>query len=265
MYAYVPQGVTSIGLGAFEECTGIVNIVLPPSVQHISRKAFYECSSLRSINIPMGVSIICWGTFLGCRSLAAIEFPPSMKLIDYCAFSGCTSLRDLVVPDGLEAILGWAFKDCTNLRNISVPDSVEMVGEEAFAGTPWLANYPYNQVILGRSFYKCKGMFPDVIIPPGVVRISARAFLDCMNVEIVRIPEGVTKIGNDAFQNCRSINRTPRSLSFLIQFSASSVLRANRDSDLQITQSIRPFSQSSSILRNSLRLAIIVAEVPLSA
>ena len=40
---------TSIGLGAFQECTGLTSVTIPNSVTSIGEVAFYNCSGLTDI------------------------------------------------------------------------------------------------------------------------------------------------------------------------------------------------------------------------
>ena len=45
----IPNGVTSIGYGAFEDCIGLTSVMIPDSVTRIGYVAFYGCSDLMSI------------------------------------------------------------------------------------------------------------------------------------------------------------------------------------------------------------------------
>ena len=59
----VPSGVTKIGDGAFEGCSGLTSITLPGSVKEISYRAFGDCSGLTSITLPESVTKIGDGAF----------------------------------------------------------------------------------------------------------------------------------------------------------------------------------------------------------
>jgi len=48
----IPSGVTSIGNGAFEDCTSLTSITIPGGVTSIGDRAFCSCSSLIGITIP---------------------------------------------------------------------------------------------------------------------------------------------------------------------------------------------------------------------
>ena len=54
----IPNGVKSIGNGAFGGCTSLTSIEIPDSVKSIGNYAFWECTSLTSIEIPDSVKSI---------------------------------------------------------------------------------------------------------------------------------------------------------------------------------------------------------------
>jgi hypothetical protein len=64
----IPNGVTSIGDGAFYYCNGLSSIVIPNSVTSIGEEAFNYCSNLTSIEIPNSVTSIGDDAFWGCNS-----------------------------------------------------------------------------------------------------------------------------------------------------------------------------------------------------
>ena len=65
----VTYSVTSIGEGAFSECTSLASIVIPSSVTSIGEYAFRGCTSLTGIVIPSSVTSISSYAFRGCTSL----------------------------------------------------------------------------------------------------------------------------------------------------------------------------------------------------
>ena len=68
----IPDGVTSIGYAAFNECYGLTSITIPDSVTSIGDYAFYWCDSITSITIPDSVISIGDRAFQDCASLTKI-------------------------------------------------------------------------------------------------------------------------------------------------------------------------------------------------
>lgn len=65
----IPQGVTEIGVGAFEGCASLQSVHIPDAVTCIGRGAFKGCTSLRSVLIQNSATVIkqdafCYGTDL---------------------------------------------------------------------------------------------------------------------------------------------------------------------------------------------------------
>ena len=171
----VPEGVTSIGDGAFRCCSRLTSITLPDSVTSIGGEAFSGCSSLTSITLPDGVTSIGDKTFKGCKKLADPEGFVIVKgvLYDYCgssrkivvpdsvtsigngAFYICSRLTSITLPDGVTSIGNWAFSDCSSLTSITIPDSVMSIGECAFSGCESLTNVtlPENITAIGGDLF----------------------------------------------------------------------------------------------------------------
>ena len=62
-YDGITYNVTSIGDGAFSECTLLTSVTIPNSVTSIGERAFMVCWSLNSITIPNSVTTIGDRTF----------------------------------------------------------------------------------------------------------------------------------------------------------------------------------------------------------
>ena len=85
----IPNSVTTIGYGAFANCSSLTSITIPDSVTSIGEWAFANCSSLTSVNIPDSVTSIGEDAFANCSSLTSITIPDSVTSIGEDAFSGC--------------------------------------------------------------------------------------------------------------------------------------------------------------------------------
>jgi len=60
----IPNGVTSIGQNAFNQCAKLTSITIPEGVTSINGNYFFECSSLTSITLPSSITNIS-GAFEG--------------------------------------------------------------------------------------------------------------------------------------------------------------------------------------------------------
>lgn len=71
----IPDGIKCIEECAFENCSGIKDIVVPDGVTTIGRDAFYHCENLESVFIPDSVVSIGKNAFASCGNLRNITLP----------------------------------------------------------------------------------------------------------------------------------------------------------------------------------------------
>lgn len=133
----IPEGVTSIGWGAFMDCTGLSHINIPQSVRTIDDEAFSDCSSLESVSFSESslLETLGGGAFCRCTSLKNITLPSKISTIEYATFYGCTTLES-VTPNGVVGTIGEnTFYNCSSLKrlNIKIDDNLG-VGNNAFSG-----------------------------------------------------------------------------------------------------------------------------------
>ena len=87
-------GVTKIGDNAFANCA-LKTVTIGPNISSIGKGAFYDCTWLTSVILPEGLTTIDFESFSGCIKLKTISIPSSVTLIQYMAFNGCTALTDI--------------------------------------------------------------------------------------------------------------------------------------------------------------------------
>ena len=109
----IPESITSIGTGAFYNCSNLTSITIPNSVMSIGKYAFECCIELKSITIPNSVTSIDNGAFYRCSGLTSIVIPNSVKSIGEYAFAFCDRLTSITIGNSVAFIGGGAFDCCT--------------------------------------------------------------------------------------------------------------------------------------------------------
>ena len=231
----IPNGVTSIGGGAFSGCTGLTSVIIPNGVTSIGFTAFSECSVLSSVVIPNSVTTIGDGAFSSCSGLTSVIIPNSVTSIGYAAFQNCSGLISviseienpydidnqvfsgistdiqLIVPGGTAS----AYQSKTGWKQFTyIVETNGQCGENVFysydVSTQTLTIYGEGAMYDYDSFNAVKPPLPNaakyIIIEPGVTRIGDMAFCGNTNLISVSIPNSVTSIGYSSFFGCSSLS-----------------------------------------------------------
>ena len=130
----LPEGLESIGVGAFYECYG-TSINIPSTVTSIGRVAFSECGKLGDVTIPSGVTTIEKQTFYNCVSLTNLTISEGVKYINDEAFRRNSGLNYLVIPNSVETIGHHAFaviQDSYSFGTIDIGSGITSIGSNAF-------------------------------------------------------------------------------------------------------------------------------------
>ena len=210
----IPNSVTSIGGGAFYECSGLTSVTIPNSVTSIGERAFYECSGLTSVTIPNSVTSIGERAFRGCSGLTSVTVEEGNSKYD--SRDNCNAIiekttntlvvgcKNTVIPNSVTGIGERAFYYCSGLTSVTIPNSVTSIGEGAFRGCNGLTSVTIGNGVtsIGESaFSSCHGL-TSVTIGNSVTSIGESAFSSCSGLTSVTIPNSVTSIGTSAFACC---------------------------------------------------------------
>lgn len=154
----VPQGIQTIGNGAFSRATHLVSVNLPDSVTSIGDGAFAACYDLVSIALPEGLRSIGDGVFEDCLDLTSINLPDSLTHIGVAAFSWCKSLSSITLPNGVTSIAERVFDTCVSLTSITLPDSLTFISEYAFSNCTELTEFIVTQGSYAEQYCKDLGL-----------------------------------------------------------------------------------------------------------
>ena len=230
----IPNSVTSIGISAFDGCSGLTEViwnarnvqdfqdnssrpfsgcdrltdfVFGEEVEHIPAYLCRELTLLNTIVIPNSVTSIGTNAFSFCRGLTKVSIPNSVKTIGNWAFYRCTGLTTVTIGNSVTSIGNRAFYSCTSLTEVSIPNSVKTIEFRAFEGCTGLKTVTIGNSVttIGESaFYSCTSL-TEVSIPNSVTSIGSGAFEDCSGLKTVTIGNSVTTIGESAFYSCTSL------------------------------------------------------------
>ena len=88
----IPDGVTTIGMTAFEWQKKLSSVTIPDSVTTIENYAFQGCAVLTEVTIPDHVVSIGDSAFSGCSELKAVFLPDSVTAFGTDVFKSCQKL-----------------------------------------------------------------------------------------------------------------------------------------------------------------------------
>lgn len=226
---HIPEGVTSIGNGAFYGCKSLKHVSLPNTLKSIGEYAFRSCKALTNIVLPDSLTTVGKGAFAGsnitditlpegitsipaeafknCKCLSKIVFPNSLKCVEKEALSGCRSVVSIALPECVEVIDDKAFQGCKGLVNVTLSNGIVTIGHEAFSDCEALnnINLPDSISLIGAgAFSRCFAL-NNVTLPRKITCLEGDTFDRCHSLTSICIPDGVTSIGYDAFYYCEAL------------------------------------------------------------
>ena len=160
----IPEGVTSIGNGAFEYCRMLAgDITIPDSVTKIGSDAFSSCSSLTSITFGSGINTMGSGVLNYCNALTSITFKEGMTCIgNNMCFSGAHIFTSIVIPASIQKIGINAFTKASKLTSATFVDPngwYVSTSSSATSGTNLTLTNPTTAATYLRSTHKTKYWF----------------------------------------------------------------------------------------------------------
>ena len=210
----------TIATNAFADCSSLISFNIPSTVTSIGDGAFYNCSRLsETIVIPSGVTIIEEDTFYG-SAITGLIFEGSVTSIGDTAFANCSSLSgDLILPEGLVSVGQRAFQYCTSLNSIYIPSTLTNIyidtssvygsftfchGLTSFDVSPSNPSYTsvdgvlFDKNVTTLLFYPLGNPRTSYVIPSTVETLTAYSFAHYQYLNNLTIPSSVKSIGSDA-------------------------------------------------------------------
>ena len=227
--------VTAIGESAFENCSYMTGVMIPPSISYIGEYAFAKCTSLTefvynatevlsnnkifdegisgsqlTVNLVVGplVTTIPERMFMHSR-IGNIDFTNAGKCtsIGKEAFYDCIYLGSVALPTNLNTIGDGAFNTCIRLEKVTFNSKLKTIESFAFSGCINLRNpkLPSSLLIINPyAFYSCSSI-TSINIPDSVLALGNNAFKDCSAAKHLFIGNGIEDIRASAFSGCTNL------------------------------------------------------------
>lgn len=191
--------VTTIGSGAFSNCTNLTNVdfaealttgnsvfescsklvsVNLPKLTHLGANAFSRCSSLETIDLPEVVTLgssSSGGVFSSCSKLKLVNLPKLQRL-SMAFFSSCKALTEVYLPQVSGQITKSAFSSCNALETAILPKCTEISSsvfsdcyslKKLVLGTEATTNYAMGNTNCFSNCYHIKGTVNATYNPNG--------------------------------------------------------------------------------------------------
>ncbi len=156
-----------------------------------------------------------------------VVVPEGIISIAASAFWNNTFVEEVVLPSTLKQIGGDCFYYCKNLRKANIPRRVEAMGNNPFAGCPFLEltnespkfvlqnGVLYNEDKTVLIHYTMKKSETKFVIPDGVKIVGKHSFFACNNLKKITVPQSVIHFENNPFSGCEELEVENHSPSYI--------------------------------------------------
>ena len=216
----VSDGVSKIGIAAFQGCRSLKEIDFGNRVKEIGGFAFHGCESLEKIDFGNGIEEIGMAAFNGCRSLKKLIIPDSVKKIEEKAFMACDGIFTVTIGTGLTKIAEDAFDQCYRLVEVMNNSEITVVGCKGYtlmvhsgeSRIEEVGEYLFIKPFNGNNSlflvgYKGQDSAIELPLYNGgyLYSIYTYAFCGNENITSIKIPSSVYKIRSAAFAECKNL------------------------------------------------------------
>ena len=191
----IPDGVTSIGNRAFQECYSITNVTIPHSIKGIGEYAFNGCVGFNDIVVPNSVTDIGKGCFTRCTNLVSVTLPfvGSCRGSDGDKTSIFGHIFGEVMHEGLTKIV-QSYKYGSNSKT-----------ESRYISARLKSVTITDETILPKGAFDNCCTIEEIILNEGITKICEYALSGCSGLTGVTIPDSVTNVGYSAFPRWKDL------------------------------------------------------------
>ncbi len=221
----IPAGIYNVGEGAFQNNTGILQLIIPNFINEIGANAFSGSSALINVifkgtrYMPLTIGE---NAFANMAKLKSVDFEANASgqldvgtvEIGTYAFANNSKLTNLTVGEGVNIakVGSYAFYNDTRLGTIDVADGAAMteIGTYAFANLTYLREIVIHAstTTIGDYAYSGCSYVTEVSFQGGEnqVAFGGYVFNECSRLATINLPANVTAFDGSAFAGCDGIN-----------------------------------------------------------
>lgn len=198
----IPEGVTSIGKYAFQNCASLTKISLPASLTSIGEDAIDGCDKLSSIDVAADNENFSFndGAFYVETRVDETKVEVTLAMVLPSRPQG-----PFVVPERVTSIAGYAFAD-TSVSEVRFMNADTKLENYAFANAAKLEKVmlPANLTEISEGAFTNSGL-KEIVIPANITDIYTSAFSGCSSLTSVTFEGETIKIAKQAFKGCTAI------------------------------------------------------------
>lgn len=180
----IPDGILNGGRFIFKTCP-LKGFVIPDGMTQVWEGIFNNCYSLTNIVIPKSITKIGDDSFNSCPSLTNIVIPKSVTEIGVKSFYSCPSLTNIVIPEGVTILTSQMIQRCYSLTNIIMPKGIKSVGNN-FLSLGFVKKWDFSQATVVPTLVNtieyinkiCKIVVPDNLYDQWIAATNWSTYAD---------------------------------------------------------------------------------------
>lgn len=227
----LPEGIQTIGASAFQ-AADIKVINLPASLETIADYAFFSvpatelnfaensklttigqmafyASKIEELILPDTVTTIGVQAFMSMMNLKKVQLPQNaaFKVIPNYLFQGTTNLETVIIPSNVTTISQQAFWR-SGIKNLTIPASVTEIQKQAFYESKienLVIEAGSKLTTIGEHAFNGSSL-KAIDIPNSLTSLGKEVFINCANLEYVKLSDSLAEIPANTFQGCVALS-----------------------------------------------------------